>query len=428
MGLCASKPQAAAGAADVAAPAAPTPAVPARTASATAAAAAEDAAAAAEEAHDTVGTQLTGAPSAGGVDAASGPSALLRKEQSVVGALPVFTKTPSKGRAVAGVPISDLPPPAAANHNNSSSPAPFATPPPAAAAAADGESSLGRRSKGYDSLERPSRSALRNASADGGGDAGPTPPSRKSLDSSVKFAGIPPPTPTAAAAAAAGAASPIDAEAADPETSQRRARLDAQSKTFSMRAVVDRFYERVWADPLLRPFFERVDKEKLKRHQEAAFALAFGGKELLVTLEGSAGGAPPSDLRAIHRRSMLEHGLGLEHFDAFLRHFKETVDAIPAIPQEQRETAIKQLQGTRALFEPLTDEEREQVLQQQKEQQRPSSGGGGGGRRKFLLFGPRVGSAGGSGGGGSGSGGGAAVVAAAAEKAAAEKAAAEAAP
>jgi truncated hemoglobin YjbI len=441
-----------------------------------------------DEAHDTVGVELAAA--AGPVFAADGlqpaPSGLLRKEQSVVGALPTFVKSPSDGSR-RGVPLSDLPrppPSPSAARAAGLGPPPFAPPPPLAAAAAAGnsgsssgvaaataaEDDAARRSKGYDPLERPSRSALRNA-ADGDGAATPrasggapaaagegaapaaaaagASPPRKSLDASVKFRGLPPPADGAGAGAAAaaaaataadGAAVPppprsIDAETADPE---RRARLDAVSKTFSMRKVVDSFYERVMSDPELRPFFERVDAEKLKRHQEAAFALAFGGQELLVSLEGgAAGGAPPSDLRTIHRRQIAEHGLGVAHFDAFLRLFAETVDAIPAIPQEQRRVALAQLRAARPMFEPLSDAERAQLQktegaaaaaaagqqqQQQQQQARSSGGGGGGGRRRFLLFGPRVGGSRGGGGVSDGGGGAAGAAAAAREGAAASAA------
>jgi len=364
---------------------------------------------------------------------ASAPS-LLRKEQSVVGALPVFTKTNSNGSR-RGVPISDLPPQspsATARATAGSAPPP---PPPPALAHIDGDGdatpSGGQRSKGYDPLERPSRSALRTPSHAGDTDdtaasssaaagaavaaagaataaaataaaaAGPSSASRKSVDSAVKFRGLPggEEGQAAAAAAAAGPASvgggsqrslarvTIDAEDADPETAARRAALDHQSKTWSMKAVVDRHYERVWADPLLRPFFERVDRDKLKRHQEAAFALAFGGQELLVALEGAPGGAPPSDLRAIHRRQIAKHGLGLTHFDAFVEHFAETVEAIPAIPEDQRRTAVSQLRATRPLFGPLTDAERAALEEEDEKKQK------GGGRRRFLLFGRRVGAA-----------------------------------
>lgn len=412
MGLCASKPATAAKTAPEPAPSASRPSPVAEELDG------------AEEMHDTVAPTLVGVPSAavGALDVAAQPSVLLRNQQSVVGALPVFTKQQSNPSR-RGLPISDLPPASPAAAGSASASGPFATlppPPPASASggngvAADADASLGRRSKGYDPLERPSRSALR--SEDGGGgavasaaDASPgdgatsssAPAPRKSLDasSSVKFRGLPPPPPpadgsiapgaavaaiaaatTAAAAAAATTlpASPIDAEAADPETSVRRARLNAQSKTFSMRAVVDRFYERVMSDPLLRPFFERVDEQKLKRHQEAAFALAFGGQELLIpaleasgAVAASSSSAKPSDLRAIHRKQIADYGLGFEHFDAFLAHFKETVEAM-AIPEEQQATALAQLGATRPLFAPLSDEEREQLERER--------GGGGRGEK-----------------------------------------------
>jgi hemoglobin len=41
-------------------------------------------------------------------------------------------------------------------------------------------------------------------------------------------------------------------------------------------AAVDLFYERVWADPDLSPYFEGIDRERLKGHQRAFIAAALG--------------------------------------------------------------------------------------------------------------------------------------------------------
>ncbi|EHN08930.1 Cyanoglobin Hemoglobin-like protein HbN [Patulibacter medicamentivorans] len=42
-------------------------------------------------------------------------------------------------------------------------------------------------------------------------------------------------------------------------------------------AAVDRFYELVWADELLAPYFTEVDGDQLKRHQRAFLSVALGG-------------------------------------------------------------------------------------------------------------------------------------------------------
>ncbi|MFZ5818222.1 MAG: group I truncated hemoglobin [Bacillota bacterium] len=42
-------------------------------------------------------------------------------------------------------------------------------------------------------------------------------------------------------------------------------------------AVVDRFYTRVTEDPALRPYFAKVDMDRLRLHQAAFLSYAFGG-------------------------------------------------------------------------------------------------------------------------------------------------------
>jgi hemoglobin len=41
--------------------------------------------------------------------------------------------------------------------------------------------------------------------------------------------------------------------------------------------VVDNFYERLWADPDLRHYFDNIDRAKLKQHQRAFLTFALGG-------------------------------------------------------------------------------------------------------------------------------------------------------
>jgi len=76
-------------------------------------------------------------------------------------------------------------------------------------------------------------------------------------------------------------------------------------------AVVDDFYDRVLADPLLSGFFANTDMARLKAHQRAFIAAALGGPQ---TYRG---------------RTMAEAhaGLGLkpEHFDAVVTHLTESL-------------------------------------------------------------------------------------------------------
>jgi hemoglobin len=45
-------------------------------------------------------------------------------------------------------------------------------------------------------------------------------------------------------------------------------------------AAVDGLYERLLADPLLAPYFDGTDMERLKRHMRAFMAVALGGADL----------------------------------------------------------------------------------------------------------------------------------------------------
>ncbi|MGH8885032.1 MAG: group I truncated hemoglobin [Egibacteraceae bacterium] len=48
----------------------------------------------------------------------------------------------------------------------------------------------------------------------------------------------------------------------------------------SVKAAVDIFYEKVWADPALKGYFEGIDRSRLKAHQRAFVAAALGGPEV----------------------------------------------------------------------------------------------------------------------------------------------------
>ena len=46
-----------------------------------------------------------------------------------------------------------------------------------------------------------------------------------------------------------------------------------------IRKVVDHFYERLWADPDLRHYFDGIDRARLKEHQRQFLTFALGGGE-----------------------------------------------------------------------------------------------------------------------------------------------------
>ena len=79
----------------------------------------------------------------------------------------------------------------------------------------------------------------------------------------------------------------------------------------AINVAVDRFYERVLADPMLAPFFEHVSVSRLKSHQFNFLSQALGGPQ-------QYSGASMS---AAHSRLRIEH----RHFHAVSVHLVETL-------------------------------------------------------------------------------------------------------
>lgn len=52
---------------------------------------------------------------------------------------------------------------------------------------------------------------------------------------------------------------------------------DAVGGAAGINVLVDKFYARLWADPQLKPYFEGIDKDKLKMHQRQFLQFATGG-------------------------------------------------------------------------------------------------------------------------------------------------------
>ena len=87
----------------------------------------------------------------------------------------------------------------------------------------------------------------------------------------------------------------------------------------AVNAVVDDFYDRVLKDPLLEPYFDGIDMERLRQHQRAFIATALGG---------------PTEYRG---RSMGEAHAGVgvtgEAFDSVVVHLTEAL-AAAGVPGE----------------------------------------------------------------------------------------------
>jgi hemoglobin len=76
-------------------------------------------------------------------------------------------------------------------------------------------------------------------------------------------------------------------------------------------AAVDRFYERVLADPEMKDFFAGISMSKLKAHQFAFLSQALGGPKQYSR----------ASMRDAHNRLAIER----RHFDGVAAHLVETL-------------------------------------------------------------------------------------------------------
>jgi len=70
--------------------------------------------------------------------------------------------------------------------------------------------------------------------------------------------------------------------------------------------AVDRFYERVLQDDLIKHFFENTDLVKQRMHQKAFLTYAFGGTDKYSG----------EQMREAHKNLVAQQGLNSDHFDA----------------------------------------------------------------------------------------------------------------
>jgi hemoglobin len=100
-------------------------------------------------------------------------------------------------------------------------------------------------------------------------------------------------------------------------------------------AATESFYRRVLADKDLRPFFESVDMAKLISGQSMFLSMLLGGRVVYTGKE----------LGAAHRQVRIQ-GLTDAHFDAFLRHFRASLDEVGVKP-DKAEQVMKLLEAKR---------------------------------------------------------------------------------
>jgi hemoglobin len=82
-------------------------------------------------------------------------------------------------------------------------------------------------------------------------------------------------------------------------------------------AAVELFYQKVLADPLTAPWFEKLDMQAQVKKQVAFMTWAFGGPE-----ENKG-----RDLREAHA-DLVKKGLNDAHFDAVARHLTSTLQEL----------------------------------------------------------------------------------------------------
>jgi hemoglobin len=83
----------------------------------------------------------------------------------------------------------------------------------------------------------------------------------------------------------------------------------------AVKAVVDSFYDKVFADPILAPFFAKTDQAKQRQRQ---------GRFLIQLMSGRAPQAA-SYMREAHSRYVTDMGLGDKEFDIVAGHLVATM-------------------------------------------------------------------------------------------------------
>ncbi|KAL4442051.1 hypothetical protein ABPG77_011312 [Micractinium sp. CCAP 211/92] len=127
------------------------------------------------------------------------------------------------------------------------------------------------------------------------------------------------------------------ATAAAPASGGKACIFSALGGAAAVEAAVDRFYERVLADPEVSHYFEGVDMKKQKAKQMAFMALAFGGPD---SYRGR-------DMRTAHQGLP---GLATRHFDAILGHFVGTLEEL-GVQQDVIDKAAAVVESTRSQFD-----------------------------------------------------------------------------
>lgn len=83
----------------------------------------------------------------------------------------------------------------------------------------------------------------------------------------------------------------------------------------AVEATVEKMYDKILTDPLLKPFFNGLDMAHQRRSQIAFMVMAFGGPHHYTG----------ADLTRAHAKMVKENGLTDRHFDAVAGHLKASL-------------------------------------------------------------------------------------------------------
>jgi truncated hemoglobin YjbI len=103
----------------------------------------------------------------------------------------------------------------------------------------------------------------------------------------------------------------------------------------TINAAIESFYRRVPEDETLRPFFGSTDMAHLRAGQSMFVSMLLGGR---VVYTGKEIAAAHAGARA--------KGLTEEHFNRFLKHFRDALDEVGVKP-ENAEKVMKLLESKR---------------------------------------------------------------------------------
>jgi hemoglobin len=100
-------------------------------------------------------------------------------------------------------------------------------------------------------------------------------------------------------------------------------------------AATESFYRRVLADETLRPFFKGADLAHLREGQSMFISMLLGGRKVYTG----------KDIASAHAHAR-QQGLNDEHFDCFLKHFREALKEV-GVQDEKSEAVMKLLEHRR---------------------------------------------------------------------------------